>query len=138
MAFGGAAKSNRTKPVRGVFRPAWFLLILFWCLTSAIVAIFTYGNWTWVTINLWDDLVAEVNLPFFVLGTFLAGFVPTWLYNRILCWRLCRRLAQLEHVIAELRPVVGMGVPLGPDLGSAGPPPMLTAPPRQPPLDPRP
>jgi hypothetical protein len=35
-----------------------FLKILFWCLISFTAAIFTYGNWVWVTINLWGGLVA--------------------------------------------------------------------------------
>ena len=49
-----------------------FLQTLFWCLLAFVAALFTYGNWTHVTIKLWSDIVADVNLPFLLLLTFLA------------------------------------------------------------------
>jgi hypothetical protein len=115
-----------------------FLKILFWCLISFVAAIFTYGNWSWVTINLWGGLVAEVNLPFMMLLTFLAGVVPTWLYYRTMRWRLTQRLSTAERVIADLKPVVPMGADPGPVLAApvaAGAPPAPPKPPRQPPLE---
>ena len=115
-----------------------FLKILFWCLISFVVAIFTYGNWSWVTINLWGGLVAEVNLPFLMLVMFLIGVIPTWLYYRTVRWRMSQRLTTAERVIADLKPVVPMGV----DPGPAAPPPAATPkppsppkPPKQPPLE---
>lgn len=81
-----------------------FLKILLWCLLAFVAAIFTRGNWTWVAINLWGGLVAEVNLPFMLLVTFFAGLVPTWLYLRAQRWRLAQRLATAERIIADLKP----------------------------------
>jgi len=81
-----------------------FLKILLWCLLAFVAAIFTFGNWTWVTINLWGGLVAEVNLPFLMLLTFLAGWLPTWLYFRTQRWRLAQRLNTAERIIADLKP----------------------------------
>ncbi|MBN8807307.1 MAG: hypothetical protein J0I47_03580 [Sphingomonas sp.] len=81
-----------------------FLKILLWCLLAFAAAIFTLGNWTWVTINLWGGLVAEVNLPFLLLLTFLVGLVPTWLYLRAQRWRLMQRLTTAERIIADLKP----------------------------------
>ncbi len=93
-------------------RAMQFLKILLWCLLAFVAAIFTFGNWTWVTVNLWGGLVAEVNLPFLMLLTFLAGLVPTWLYYRTARWRLAQRLTTAERVIADLKPAP---VPMGPD-----------------------
>jgi hypothetical protein len=115
-----------------------FLKILFWCLISFLVAIFTYGNWSWVTINLWGGLVAEVNLPFLMLLTFLAGAVPTWLYYRTIRWRLSQRLTTAERVIADLRPVVPMGADAGATIAAPvvpPTPPKPRKPPEQPPLE---
>lgn len=111
-----------------------FLKILFWCLITFIVAIFTYGNWIWVSIKLWGGLIAEVNLPFLLLLMFLLGVIPTWLYYRTMRWRLSQRLATAERVIADLRPVVPMGVEPAP---ASPPPPPPPAPrkPSQPPLE---
>ena len=81
-----------------------FLKILLWCLLAFIAAIFTFGNCTWVTINLWSGLVAEVNLPFLMLLMFLAGMLPTWLYFRAQRWRLTQRLSTAERIIADLKP----------------------------------
>lgn len=91
-----------------------FLKILLWCLLSFVAAIFTYGNWTWVTINLWGGLIAEVNLPFMLIITFLAGVIPTWLYYRTMRWRMSQRLTTAERVIADLKPIP---VPMGGDPG---------------------
>ena len=87
-----------------------FLKILLWVLLAFVAAIFTFGNWTWVTINLWGGLVAEVNLPFLMLLTFLAGWLPTWLYFRTQRWRLAQRLNTAERVIADLKPVQTVAV----------------------------
>ncbi|MBS0285433.1 MAG: DUF1049 domain-containing protein [Proteobacteria bacterium] len=80
-----------------------FLKILFWCLIAFIAAVFTFGNWKWVTIQLFGNLVAEVNLPFLLLVTFLIGFVPTLIYQRAMRWRLRQRLNNAERALADLR-----------------------------------
>lgn len=104
-----------------------FLKILLWCLLAFVAAIFTFGNWTWVTINLWGGLVAEVNLPFLMLLTFLAGWLPTWLYFRTQRWRLAQRLNTAERVIADLKPtpvaISADPVPPVPPVAPSGPTP---------------
>lgn len=105
-----------------------FLKTLLWCLLAFVAAIFTRGNWTWVPINLWGGLVAEVNLPFMLLATFLLGLIPTWLYFRAQRWRLTQRLATSERIIADLRPAPMM-VPLDPAEATPIPPANPPAPP---------
>ncbi|MDF2495161.1 hypothetical protein [Sphingomonas sp.] len=80
-----------------------FLKILFWALVAFAAAVFTFGNWKWVSIALFGNLMAEVNLPVLLLVTFLAGFLPTFLYQRALRWRLRQRLSAAERTIADLR-----------------------------------
>ncbi len=79
------------------------LKILFWALVAFVAAVFTFGNWKWVPIWLFGNLVAEVNLPLLLLLTFLAGFLPTLLYQRTMRWRLRQRLVNAERSLAELR-----------------------------------
>ncbi|MFW2852228.1 lipopolysaccharide assembly protein LapA domain-containing protein [Sphingomonas sp. TX0543] len=80
-----------------------FLKILFWCLIAFVAAVFTVGNWKWVTIQIFGNLVAEVNLPVLLLATFLIGFLPTLLYQRAMRWRLRLRLTNAERALADLR-----------------------------------
>jgi lipopolysaccharide assembly protein A len=78
-----------------------FLKILFWFLLAFVAALFTYGNWTRVQINLWSGLIADVNLPLLLLVTFLIGFVPTYLYLGTVRWR--QRLTTCERMLADAR-----------------------------------
>lgn len=80
-----------------------FLKTLFWFLLALVVAVFALGNWTMVTINLWAGLRAEVNLPFLLVLTFLAGLFPTLLYHHAVKWRLRQKLSTAERAIADLR-----------------------------------
>ncbi|QNE31158.1 DUF1049 domain-containing protein [Sphingomonas sp. NBWT7] len=80
-----------------------FLKILFWALIAFVAAVFTFGNWKWVPIQLFGNLVAEVNLPLLLLITFLLGFVPTFLYQRTIRWRLRQRLSAIERSVSDLR-----------------------------------
>lgn len=80
-----------------------FLKILFWCLLTFVAAIFAFGNWTSVPIQLWGGIEALVNLPLLLLLTFLAGLVPTLAWHSTLRWRLRNRLATLERTLADLR-----------------------------------
>lgn len=92
-----------------------FLKTLLWFLLAVVLAVFTLGNWTMVTINLWAGLRAEVNLPLLVMMSFLAGLFPTLLYHHAVKWRLRQRLTTLERTVGDLRgatsrppPVVAM------------------------------
>ncbi|WP_288937845.1 lipopolysaccharide assembly protein LapA domain-containing protein [uncultured Sphingomonas sp.] len=82
-----------------------FLKILFWFLLAFVAALFTYGNWTNIQINLWGGLIADVNLPLLLLVTFLLGFLPTYLYLGAVRWRLRQRLTNSERMLADLRAV---------------------------------
>ena len=92
-----------------------FLKILFWALIAFAAALFTFGNWKWVPISLFGNLVAEVNLPVLLLVTFLAGFLPTLLYQRAVRWRLRQRLAAAERTVADLRALDMPPSPLQPN-----------------------
>lgn len=93
-----------------------FLKILFWALTAFVAAMFTFANWNWVPVHVFGNLIAEVNLPLLLLATFLLGFVPTFLFQRTLRWRLSQRLAAAERTIADLR-----AVPIAPVVHEAAP-----------------
>ncbi len=80
-----------------------FLKILFWCLLAFLAAAFTIGNWVAVPIRLPGGLVADVNLPFLLLLTFLAGLLPTLGWQAARRWRLRQRLSACERVLAETR-----------------------------------
>ncbi|SEK35749.1 Protein of unknown function [Sphingomonas palmae] len=82
-----------------------FLKILFWCLLAFIAAVFTFGNWTTVSIQLFGDLVMEINLPLLLLLTFLLGFLPTLIYQHVIRWRLRQRLAAAERALASTRAI---------------------------------
>jgi hypothetical protein len=81
-----------------------FLKILFWCLLAFLAAVFTVGNWTRIEIRLWNDIVALVNLPLLLLVTFLAGLVPTLIYQHAVRWRLKQRLQAAEQRAAFMAP----------------------------------
>ncbi len=74
-----------------------FLKILFWSLLAFVAAVFTFGNWTNVSIQLFGGLVAEVNLPLLLLATFLLGFLPTLVYQHWIRYRLRQRLTAAER-----------------------------------------
>lgn len=80
-----------------------FLKLLFWCLMAFLAAVFTFGNWTNVSIQLFGGLVAEVNLPLLLLTTFLLGFVPTLVYQQWLRFRLRQRLTAAERSLESER-----------------------------------
>lgn len=80
-----------------------FLKILFWCLLAFVAAVFTFGNWTTVSIQLFGGLVAEVNLPLLLLATFLLGMVPTFVYQRWVRFRLRQRLQSVERALETER-----------------------------------
>lgn len=80
-----------------------FLKLLFWCLMAFLAAVFTFGNWTTISIQLFGGLVAEVNLPLLLLTTFLLGFVPTLVYQHWVRFRLRQRLAAAERALETER-----------------------------------
>jgi len=85
-----------------------FLKILFWCLLAFTAAVFTFGNWTTVSIHLFGGLIAETNLPLLLFVTFLLGLVPTWLYQNAVRWRLRQKLTACERALADIRAVAAL------------------------------
>ena len=80
-----------------------FLRYLFLFLAAFVAAIFTYGNWKRVEINLWSGLIADTNLPFLLFVTFLAGLLPMYGYHVTQRWRLKQRLQTTERTVEALR-----------------------------------
>lgn len=80
-----------------------FLKILFWCLLAFVAAVFTFGNWTMVTIRLWGGMEALINLPLLLLVTFLLGLVPMLLYHHTVRWRLRSRIAGSDRALEQAR-----------------------------------
>ncbi|MDP1026528.1 hypothetical protein Q5H91_04840 [Sphingomonas sp. KR1UV-12] len=99
-----------------------FLKILFWCLLAFLAAVFTIGNWTAVPIRLPGGLVADINLPFLLLATFLAGLLPTLGWHTAKRWRLRQRLTTCERVLAETRAAVMPPAAPSPSTGALGEP----------------
>lgn len=91
-----------------------FLNGLFWFLLAVVVAIFTYGNWRHVEINLWSGLIADINLPLLLLAFFLAGFVPMALWHQAVKWRLKQRLATAERSLTTFAAPVDASAPFAP------------------------
>ena len=94
-----------------------FLKTLLWFLVAVVVALFVHGNWTTVRLNLWADLVADVNLPLLLIAAFLAGLMPMLLWHHAVRWRMRQRLNSAERAIADLR-----GAMLHPGSEPAAPP----------------
>jgi len=74
-----------------------FLKTLAWVLVAVVVSFFVYRNWTPVTLNLWDDIQADIKIPVLLLIFFLLGFLPTWLVMRARMWGYRRRVDALER-----------------------------------------
>ncbi|MFL6752219.1 MAG: lipopolysaccharide assembly protein LapA domain-containing protein [Sphingomicrobium sp.] len=73
-----------------------FLKTLFWVLVAVVVALFAKANWAPVTVKLWGDIVADVQLPLLLLLAFIIGWLPTWIIMRARTWSLNRRVEALE------------------------------------------
>ena len=80
-----------------------FLKTLLVALTVGLAVAFAINNWAPVSLRLWGDLIADVNLPFLLLVTFLAGLLPMWVAYRATLWRMRQRTAANERIIADLR-----------------------------------
>ena len=81
-----------------------FLKALFWFLLGIVLVLFSVGNWSPVTIELWGGLAADVKKPVLVLGAFLLGFLPTLLIFQARLWTMRRKLETCERnvVMAQM------------------------------------
>src|SRR3546814_9552715 len=82
-----------------------FLRTAFWVALAIIVVVFSVNNWTPVTVNLWDGLRMDTKLPVLIIGAFLLGSLPLWLYHRAMSWRWRRRFDTVERTLADNRAV---------------------------------
>lgn len=80
-----------------------FLRTIFWVILAVTAVIFSVGNWTAVTINLWGDIQVDSKLPVLLFGAFLLGLLPTLILHRATRWRLRRKLDSTERSLAEAR-----------------------------------
>jgi lipopolysaccharide assembly protein A len=74
-----------------------FLVTVFWALVAVLIALFSYRNWTDVTLNLWGDIEADIKIPILLFIIFLLGWLPTWLIMRARLWTSRRRVEALER-----------------------------------------
>lgn len=74
-----------------------FLVTVFWALVAVLIALFSYRNWTDVTLNLWGDIEADIKIPLLLLVIFLLGWIPTSLIMRARLWTCRRRVEALER-----------------------------------------
>jgi putative membrane protein len=83
-----------------------FLITLLWMVVAVVLAIFSYRNWSDVTLDLWGPLQADIKLPLLMAVMFLLGLIPIWLVMRARVWALKRKL-----MIAERPPVIAPPLP---------------------------
>lgn len=74
-----------------------FLKTVFWVLLAVVLALFAKANWRPVTLKLWNDIVADVQLPLLLLIVFALGFLPIWMVMRARIWSMRRRLDVLDR-----------------------------------------
>jgi uncharacterized integral membrane protein len=74
-----------------------FLKTVFWAIVAAVAALFCWVNWNSVTVNLWNQIQADIKLPILLLIAFLLGFLPTWLTMRARSWSHRRRIEAMER-----------------------------------------
>lgn len=94
-----------------------FLRTLFWMALTVVVVVFSLRNWTTVTLDLFGGLAADVKLPVLIVGAFLIGFVPLFLYHKVTRWQDRRRVAAtIAAPVLPLAPAVPVaeesGLPL--------------------------
>src|SRR5689334_25137687 len=87
-----------------------FLKTLFWVLVTVVVILFAIRNWTPVTLNLWDDIQADIKIPVLLLIFFLLGFLPTWAVMRTRIWGYRRRVDALERSRVSAPPATAQPV----------------------------
>jgi lipopolysaccharide assembly protein A len=81
-----------------------FLKTLFWVILGVGFVIFAINNWQPVSVKLWGGLWLDTKLPALIGLSFLAGFVPLYIWHRTHSWRMTRRIATLETAVRPLSP----------------------------------
>lgn len=79
-----------------------FLRTLFWVILAVALLIFSAQNNRVVTVKLWGGLEADVRLWLLVIGPFILGFLPTWIFHRISLWQERRHAKVAGQRAADL------------------------------------
>jgi uncharacterized integral membrane protein len=77
-----------------------FLRTLFWIAITVVVVVFSFHNWTSVTLDLFGGLEADAKLPVLLFVAFLLGFLPLYIYHRVQRWRYQRRMIEHSRIAA--------------------------------------
>lgn len=81
-----------------------FLRTLFWIAITVVVVVFSFHNWTTVTLDLFGGLAADAKLPVLLLIAFLLGFLPLYIYHRVQRWRYQRRMIDQPRIVTPPPP----------------------------------
>jgi uncharacterized integral membrane protein len=80
-----------------------FLRTIFWVILAVVAVVFSLGNWTPVTLELWGDVQVDSKLPVLLIGAFLLGLLPMLVVHRASRWRLRKRIESTERALNEVR-----------------------------------
>jgi lipopolysaccharide assembly protein A len=80
-----------------------FLKTILWVVLAVVAVIFSFNNWSPVTVNLWNGLQLDTQLPILMIGSFLLGLIPYFILHRATRWSLNRKLSNAERSLAEYR-----------------------------------
>lgn len=80
-----------------------FLKTIFWVILAVVAVVFSLGNWTPVTLELWGDVQVDSKLPVLMITSFLIGLIPMMIVHRATRWRLRKRLESTERALNEAR-----------------------------------
>ncbi len=106
-----------------------FLKLLLLLLLVTAGGVFSYRNWSPVTVELWGGMVLDTYLPLLLIVSFLVGLIPYFLMHRATRWSLRRKLESVERSLSELRtPPAAPVVPVALDSGDKGALPPVAAP----------
>jgi hypothetical protein len=78
-----------------------FLKTALWVVLAVALALFCKANWITVPVKLWGDMIADAKLPVLVVGAFLLGALPLWIFSRATRWRLKKRLDSAERALVS-------------------------------------
>ncbi len=80
-----------------------FLKTILWVVLAVVAVIFSFNNWNPVTVNLWNGLQLDTQLPILMVGSFFLGLIPYFILHRATRWSLGRKLTAAERSLAEYR-----------------------------------
>jgi lipopolysaccharide assembly protein A len=80
-----------------------FLKTILWVVLAVVMVIFALNNWTPITVNLWNGLQLDTQLPVLMVLAFLLGLIPYFILHRATRWSLSRKLTNAERSLAEYR-----------------------------------